>query len=421
MKTIRLPQAIALYIGAVLGAGILLVPGLAAQIAGPASLVDWALLLILVLPLAFCMANLAQKYPHSGGVSYFAGRAFGPHAGQIVGWFFLMSVPIGAPVTALTGAAYLSEALKWSDSAIEGLAVGILLIALMLNYRGMRVAGKVQVAVIATILITLGIVLAGALPHLRMSHFQPFMPRGLWSIGQASTLLFWCFIGWEAIASYTSEFVHPEKDVHRATLIAALILGGLYFMTAFVVVGTGSDRAKGQAALVTVSEQAFGQGGAVIIGIASLLICLATVIAYIGSAARMACAMASDGTAPRWLGKQSHKYQTPVGGLLFLALCFLVVMTAYSGGLISLQKLIQLPNATFLLNYMGGCAAGVVLFKKEKKKMLISLIAFIATLAMFFFVGSAILYPLAICALLAGQKMIRMFSRNHSKKVNEKN
>ncbi|MET1250018.1 amino acid permease [Sporolactobacillus sp. STCC-11] len=409
MKTIRLPQAIALYIGAVLGAGILLVPGLAAQVAGPASLIDWALLMILALPLALCMAYLSQKFPHSGGVSYFVTEAFGHHAGQMIGWFFLMSVPIGAPVASLTGAAYLSTALRLPNSVTVALAGAVLLLAVLISYRGMQMAGKVQVAVIAMILVILSAILAGSLPHIRVSHFQPFMPNGPWSIGHASTLLFWCFIGWEAITNYSTEFVNPEKDVHRATIISALLLGSLYFMTAFVVVGTGSAQ-QGQAALVHVSEHVFGRGGAIIIGLAALLICLATVIAYIGSAARMARAMANEGAAPRWMMKQSQKYQTPVGGLLFLAVCFLIVMTAYANGLISLTKLIQLPNATFLLNYMGGCAAGMVLFRKEKKKFFISLVAFLATLAMFCFVGSAILYPLIICFLILAAQKVRLRS-----------
>lgn len=131
--TIRLPQAIALYIGAVLGAGILIVPGLAAQIAGPASLIDWGGLMILVLPLSLCMAYLSQKFPNSGGVSYFVTRAFGQTSGTIIGWFFLMSVPIGAPVAALTGAGYLSAAFGMSESVRIAIACLLLMMALLLN------------------------------------------------------------------------------------------------------------------------------------------------------------------------------------------------------------------------------------------------------------------------------------------------
>ncbi|GIM45862.1 hypothetical protein DNHGIG_14110 [Collibacillus ludicampi] len=111
--SIGLPQAIALYIGAVLGSGVLLVPGLAAEIAGPASLLAWGLMAVFVLPMALSMGLLAAKFPHSGGVSHFVTKAFGAKAGTCVGWFFLMSVPIGAPVAALTGAGYLCAAMGW--------------------------------------------------------------------------------------------------------------------------------------------------------------------------------------------------------------------------------------------------------------------------------------------------------------------
>ena len=102
--TLKLPQIIALYIGAVLGSGILIIPGIAAEISGPASLIAWGLMIILVMPMALTMGLLSAKYPNSGGVSYFVTKAFNSHWGSLVGWYFLMSVVIGAPVLALTGA-----------------------------------------------------------------------------------------------------------------------------------------------------------------------------------------------------------------------------------------------------------------------------------------------------------------------------
>lgn len=95
-KGIGLPQAIALYIGAVLGSGVLIVPGLAAEMAGPASLLAWGFMTLLILPMALSMGLLSAKYPNAGGVSHFVTLAYGEKAGTLVGWFFLMSVPIGA-------------------------------------------------------------------------------------------------------------------------------------------------------------------------------------------------------------------------------------------------------------------------------------------------------------------------------------
>lgn len=394
--TIRLPQAVALYIGAVLGSGILIVPGLAAQMAGPASLLDWGAMVLLVLPLSACMAFLAQRYPNLGGVSYFVTKAFGPRFGYFAGWFFLMSVPIGAPVAALTGSGYLTASLGLTEPYRIAIACGILLAALVLNFIGMSLAGRVQVAVVAGILVIIFLAIIGAAPNIKVVNFAPFMPHGPGKVAEASTLLFWCFIGWEAVSHLTEEFVHPEKDVMRATMISAVLIGAIYFLVAVCIVGTGSYGRASNAPLVAIASESFGPSGAVIIGTASLLICLATVIAYIGAAARLARSLAENGHAPKWLGRVSRGYQTPAGGLAFLAGCFILVITLYSLKVVSLTTLIQLPNATFLLTYLGGCAAGVCLFKRDRKKLAVSLVSLISTAIMFLFVGWALVYPAVV-------------------------
>lgn len=394
--TIRLPQAVALYIGAVLGSGILIVPGLAAQMAGPASLLDWGAMMLLVLPLSVCMAHLAQKYPNSGGVSYFVTKAFGARSGYFVGWFFLMSVPIGAPVAALTGAGYLTASLGLSERFRIAIACSVLLAALFLNFIGMSLAGKVQVAVVAGILAVIFLAIIGAVPNIKAVNFAPFMPHGPGKVAEASTLLFWCFIGWEAVSHLTEEFVHPEKDVMRATVISAVIIGVIYFLVAACTVGTNSYGRISEAPLVAIASASFGRLGAVMIGTASLAICLATVIAYIGAAARLAQSLAENGHAPKWLGRVSKGYQTPVGGLSFLAGCFILVMALYSMKVVSLTTLIQLPNATFLLTYLSGSAAGVCLFKRDRRKLAVSLVSLASTAIMFLFVGWAIVYPVVV-------------------------
>lgn len=148
---IGLPQAIALYIGSVLGSGVLIVPGLAAELAGPASLLAWGFMVLLILPMALSMGLLSAKYPNAGGVSHFVTLAYGKRAGTLVGWFFLMSVPIGAPVAALTGAGYLTAALGWGEGAKIAMAAVMLAAALFTNWIGMQLAGKIQIAVVIAI------------------------------------------------------------------------------------------------------------------------------------------------------------------------------------------------------------------------------------------------------------------------------
>lgn len=394
--TIKLPQAIALYIGAVLGSGILIIPGLAAEIAGPASIIAWGGMLILVMPLALCMAFLSQKYPNAGGVSHFVTKAFGEGMGGVIGWFFLMSVPIGAPIASITGASYLSSALGLSRNYTIFIACILLLLALIVNIIGMDIASNIQIVVVVSIIAVLIISIFGSVSNIRMTNFTPFMPHGIASVGKSFTILFWCFIGWEAVSHLSEEFVNPKKDVVRATVISAVIIGILYFMTALITVGTGSYGSGTQAPLVTVISKIFGSTGAIIVGVVSSLICTATVIAYVGAASRLAFSLSQKGDAPKVLGYVSKKYKTPVGGLMFLAMCFIVIMTLYSLKLVTLTWLIQLPNSTFILTYLGGCASGVVLLKDNKMKFVISSISLVSTIFILIFTGWAILYPVII-------------------------
>ena len=108
------PAGIALYVGALLGPSLLLLPGLAARIAGPASLVAWALLLVLSGLLARVFMVLGRTLPGAEGVVGYTRAGFGPGrlgagAARVVGWCFLAGVVLGAPVVCLIGAGYVAD------------------------------------------------------------------------------------------------------------------------------------------------------------------------------------------------------------------------------------------------------------------------------------------------------------------------
>jgi len=395
--TLKLPQIVALYIGAVLGSGILIIPGIAADVAGPASLLAWGVMIVLVLPMALTIGLLSAKYPNAGGVSYFVTKAFNAEIGSLIGWYFTMAVVIGAPVLALTGAGYLCVALGLGDTPRLIISIGILFVGLLANYFGIKITGQIQIAVVLTTLAVLIVTIAGSFSKINVENLSPFMPNGWVSVGFASTTLFWCFIGWEAVANMSEEFEDPRRDAIKGTIIAAITVGIIYFLTAFVVVGTHSYGPNiSDASLVYIIKGTFGTFGAVIAGFVALFICVAPAIAYIGAAARLVYSLAENGYAPKQLLRLSRKYQTPVGGLFFLALCFSVLLIVFSTRIISMATLIQIPNAAFIITYLGACAAGIKLLKDSKVGVIISSISFALSAMVFLFVKWTVLYPLII-------------------------
>ncbi|MDD3575236.1 amino acid permease [Methanospirillum sp.] len=394
---LRLHHIVALYIGSVLGCGILILPGLSAEIAGPGSLLSWIFVIILAFPMALTMGHLSARFPNDGGVSYFVSLAFNEKLGALIGWFFLVSGIIGVPILALTGAGYIAAAFGLSELIRILIAVSIILFGIMLNYIGIQVSSQVQIIVVlGTISILIGAFI-GSYRSVNPVHFTPLIPNGWMSIGYAATLLFWSYIGWEAVTHIAEEFEDPGRDVVRGTIIASIIIGSLYLLTSYVVVGTGMyGPGMSDVSLVYLIEQSFGQFGMILTGITGLFVCLAPSISYIGAASRLGYSLAVNGYAPSLLARLSERYYTHIGGLVFLAGCFSIIFIIYGTGLLSLGFLIQLPNSTFILTYIGGCAAGMVLLKDNRIALFLSAISLILTSCILLFVSWAILFPISI-------------------------
>src|SRR5438094_5686223 len=132
-KAMTMRYAVALYMSSVLGSGVLVLPGLAAQIAGPASLVAWVALSIISYPLAYTFASLSARRPESGGVYSFARESFGPSLADGVGWLFILWYVTGAPVVTVIAASYLAFALPLNRTTIYLVAGLIILGTFLVN------------------------------------------------------------------------------------------------------------------------------------------------------------------------------------------------------------------------------------------------------------------------------------------------
>src|SRR2546421_3523169 len=134
----------ALYVGALLGPGPLPAPALAAQAAGPASIIAWAGLLILSAPLAITFAALGVRYPVSGGVSASVRAGFGDAAAAVTGGWFVGAVIIGAPAVAVIGGYYVADLTGGGPTIAVGAAIAMFAIVLLTNALGLRLSSAFQ-------------------------------------------------------------------------------------------------------------------------------------------------------------------------------------------------------------------------------------------------------------------------------------
>ena len=191
-------QGTALYVAAVLGTGILVLPGLAAQAAGPASILAVAAVFVLSIPLAGTFAALASRYPDAGGVASYVRRSLGGTWARMTGYWFFFGVGAGAPVVAVLGADYVAAIVGADRSVVPWLAVALLVPPFVANYFGLRVSGVAQLALTGLLLaIVIGVV-AVAAPAAEPGNFTPFLTHGWGGVGAAISLFVWAFAGWES-------------------------------------------------------------------------------------------------------------------------------------------------------------------------------------------------------------------------------
>ena len=382
-------SATALYVGAVLGPGVLLLPGLAAEVAGPASVLAWAALLALSVPLAITFAVLGVRQPEAGGTAAYARAAFGPRAGAVTGWWFLAGVVIGAPAVALIGGFYVSELLGAGREAAVAAAAAMIAGVLAANRFGVQATARLQLGLAGVLAALLLVAVVSALPESRAEHWTPFAPHGWTAVGEAASLLMLSFIGWEAVSHLAGELRDPDRQLPRAIFAALAVVVVLYLGLAVATVGALGTAAPSDVPLADLMAAGLGETGRTVTAGLAVLLTMGTMNAYVAAAVKLAGALAEERSAPPALGR------TPVAlGLLAAVAAALLVPLAL--GELSLQGLLKACSASFVAVYVAATAAGVRLLSGAARRC--SAVALAAVVVVFAFFGWFLLIPAVVAA-----------------------
>jgi amino acid efflux transporter len=343
---LSVPRGIALYVGALLGPGLLLLPGLAAREAGPASIVAWAGLLAVSALFAVVFAALGRAHPSANGVADYTDAGLGPVAGRVVGWSFLAGVTGGAPVVCLIGAGYVTDLTGGGLLARCAVGAALLMIVLGLALGGVRASSAAQLVLVTLLIVIIAVAVGGAAPGALASHWAPFAPHGWAAIGRAAATLMLSFVGWEAVAPLTTRFRDPDRQLPRVIGAAFGVTTVLYLALAVTTIAVLGPAAATDVPLASLLVRSAGAAGRVAAAVAAVILTLGAVNAYLSGAAAMAPRL--TGPRPR---SGSVAASRPV--LAASALAGLVVITLYAARLVNTTQLIGLPTTLFLVVYLG--------------------------------------------------------------------
>ena len=339
---------------------MLVVPSLAAQAAGPASVLAWGGLLVLSVALAATFALLGTRHPVVGGVSAYVNEGFGRRALAVTGVWFVTAVTFGGPAVSLVGGYYVADIAGSGRAVATAVAIAMMAVVLATNALGLRVSSGFQLGLSGTLVAVIAVAVSFAVPSWVTHHWHPFAPHGWWAVGTAANILMWLFVGWEAMAQLANEFRHPTRDIPRAVTSALVVISALYggiAVATVTVVSTGS-----KVPLADILGAAFGRVGRDATALLALALTMGTLNVYVASAARLAANLAQQHALPAWLG-QGHHRDVPLRPLAVLAVTSALLLAALAVGVTGTTELVRATSACFVAVYVLVLASTVLVLR----------------------------------------------------------
>jgi len=313
-----------LGIGGAIEAGVFVMLGYAAGMAGTALVTALILCGVINLFTMLSYAELGSTIPKAGGEYTFAKAAYGGFVSFLTGWFEWISNMFYAALSAV-GFGYIISYLIPVNVPITAILTIIVFTAV--NIRGVEEVGKSQTLMVGTLLAILITFTLNGLAFPKVDAFQLSSPGGPLGIIRATAYIFVVYLGAEAIAVAQAEIKNPSKTIPRAIILSAIVLLVIYPLIAYTIFRIAPPEAiSGQSSpLIYVAQVSLGDLGRVGLVIAGTIAALSSINTSIMAQSRVAFALSRDGYFPKALLRIHHKFSTPhvavvVGGIFTIVL-----------------------------------------------------------------------------------------------------
>ncbi|MFQ6101523.1 MAG: amino acid permease [Anaerolineae bacterium] len=344
--TVTLTRGLGLFdvtmigVGAMIGAGIFVLTGIAAGHAGPALLLAFFLNGLITLLTAASYAELGAAFPGAGGSYMWARDGLSSCWGFLAGWMSWFAQAMACSLYSLGFGSFAARLLKMIHVSPFGLPEHTLAVILaisaaalftFINYRGASETGKVgNTLTLTKIAILTALVLFGLKTLTSradwVSGFTPFLPHGIGGVLVAMGLTAIAFEGYEIVAQSGEEVVSPDRNVPRAIFLSIAIAVSIYLAVAFALLGAmqtpdGSPTwqflgAHAEQAVVEAADRLMPFGTVVLL-IGGLMSTLSALNATLYSSSRVSFAMGRNRDLPDVFGQVHPKRHTPHWAILF--------------------------------------------------------------------------------------------------------
>jgi len=330
-RDLGLFAVIAISIGAMVGSGIFILPGLALKTAGPAVVLAYLLAGVLVLPAALSKAEMATAMPEAGGTYIYIERGMGPLLGTIAGVGTWFSLSFKGALALVGGVPYL---LYLFDLPAKPVAIGLAAVLVGVNLVGAKQTGRLQIGIVVVMLAAMVWFVVGGLPATTGGYYDGFFDEGSGGLLAATGLVFVSYAGVTKIASVAEEVEDPDRNIPLGILLSLSFTTLLYVLIVVVMVGVTPPALLSDSGvpMIHAAEATLAFPGVVAIIVAAVLALISTANAGILSSSRYPFAMARDRLAPESLTEIHEDWGTPAraitltGGVMLLLIAFVPIL-----------------------------------------------------------------------------------------------
>lgn len=345
-----------LIIGPILGSGVILLPPLLYNMVGDFSLIIWASILLLGFVFALIFGKLAVLFPGDGGVSLATKEAMGKKYQLLTSFYLICAVFFGPVAVLLIAAQFIQE--YFIDTSVVTLGFFVYVITYILLLIKIDFLGKLML--IVTSAITLIFFISSINILLGVNEFNFTFPIvSVTEVGYSFLIIFWAIVGWEVIGNYSNE-VEKTKTLTNAVIFSAIVVSLVYILiTLAICFGDFENKETEAFKLVWLIEPIFGELSNIILASVSIILCIGTLILFVGGVARLISSLKITPFSSKHLSNG-----VPIGSINFLSIIYIITLSFVYLKYLSLDNLVAFADGFFIANAIIGLITAIILFEK---------------------------------------------------------
>lgn len=426
-KMISLPVAVAVGLGAIIGAGIFVLSGTAIALSGPFSLLAFILVGVVALLVAVELGVLGSIMPKAKGASYsYVYNAFGSELGFITGILLYFSFATAVSAVSVGFGSYLASLLGINVSVFSiPFAIGLILVLALLNMIGMKKAAKsdfwLVIIKVSILFVFIGFALVFLLthPNFTTGHFSYKASQfGLESIFAASVAIFFAYTGFQAISSLTDRIEGGASKAARAiiySVVISLVLYVLVDLSLMILAPATSFSLTADPLSFALKSASAPVWLSVLVGIGALIATTSAAIAMLLSSSRLFYQIGKDRLLPKLARRYNPKSDVAVNGILISAVIAIVFL--FSG---NIYIIAAISNFGLLFSYLLTSFAIVHYKRNMRDRLHVPFYPYLPALAMVGLVAFLIGMPKEALAIGAGMIMVLLAIYYLLREINNK-